>query len=127
MHHSRLAAIVIDCRTDDLPAEAAFWGGALGLAVKPPKTEAGEGKYLDLEEAPGQPQVLLQQVDHESRVHLDIESDDVEAEVKRLESLGAKRVAQVRDWWVLEAPSGQRFCVVPPQRADFPAGAKQWS
>lgn len=126
MHHSRLAAIVIDCRTDDLPAEAAFWGGALGLAVKPPKTEEGEEKYLDLDEVPGQPQVLLQQVDHESRVHLDIESDDVEAEVKRLEGLGAKRVAQVRDWWVLEAPSGQRFCVVPPQRADFPAGARQW-
>lgn len=126
MHHSRLAAIVIDCRTDDLPQEAAFWSGALGLAVKPPKSEAGEGKYLDLEESPGQPQVLLQQVDHDSRVHLDIESDDVEAEVKRLEELGAKRVAQVRDWWVLEAPSGQRFCVVPPQRADFPAGATQW-
>lgn len=126
MHRSRLAAIVIDCRTEDLSKEAAFWSGALGLAVKPPKTEAGEEKYLDLEEVSGQPQVLLQQVDHESRVHLDIESDDVEADVTRLEALGAKRVAQVRDWWVLEAPSGQRFCVVPPQRPDFPAGASSW-
>ena len=49
---------------------------------------------------------------HSSRVHLDIESDDVDAEVARLEKLGAKRVEQVKTWWVLEAPTGQRFCVV---------------
>ena len=46
--------------------------------------------------------------------------------MKRLEALGAKRVAQVRTWWVMEAPSGQRFCVVRPQRKDFPAGATEW-
>jgi len=126
MHRSRLAALVIDCKTDDLPGAAAFWGGALGMAVKPPKSVAGEENYLDLEAKPGQPEILLQKVEHDSRVHLDIESDDVEAEVKRLEGLGAKRVAQIRDWWVLEAPSGQRFCVVPPQRGDFPEGANEW-
>ncbi len=54
----------------------------------------------------------VQNVAHESRVHLDIESDDVEAEVARLEALGAKRVAKVKTWWVLEAPTGQRFCIV---------------
>jgi len=126
MHSSRLAALVIDCQTDDLPREAAFWGAALGLAVKPPKTEAGEEIYLDLAEVAGQPQILLQKVTHPSRVHLDIETDDIEAEVRRLEALGAKRVTQIRDWWVLEAPSGHRFCVVPPQRGDFPAGATTW-
>jgi hypothetical protein len=68
----------------------------------------------------------LQQVEHESRVHLDIETDDIEAEVKRLEALGAKRIGNVRSWCVMEAPSGQRFCVVKPQRADFPTGATQW-
>jgi len=126
MHHSRLAALVIDCQTDDLPREAAFWGAALGRPVKPPKTEAGEGNYLDLDMVAGQPQILLQKVAHPSRVHLDIETDDIEAEVKRLEALGAKRVAQIRDWWVLEAPSGHRFCVVSPQRSDFPAGTTAW-
>jgi len=126
MHHSRLAALCIDCQTDDLSRDAAFWGGVLGMKVLPQTTEEGEEKYRALEEAAGQPQVILQQVDHPSRVHLDIESDDIEAEVKRLEALGAKRVAQVRSWWVLEAPSGHRFCVVPPQRADFPAGASEW-
>ena len=74
-----------------------------------------------------QPTIAVQQVDHPSRVHLDIETDDVEAEVARLEKLGAKRVAFVRRWWVMEAPTGQRFCVVPPQRPGFPAGAKEWT
>ena len=56
---------------------------------------------------------------HASRVRLDIETNDIEAEVSRLEALGAKRVAQVKRWWIMEAPTGQRFCVVRPQRPDF--------
>jgi hypothetical protein len=40
---------------------------------------------------------------------------------------GAKRVAQVKRWWVLEAVTGQRFCVVRPQRPDFDAHANSWS
>lgn len=124
MHRSRLAAIVIDCRTDDLGRETAFWSAALGLPVR--KGPEGGRIYADLETPPSEPNVLLQQVEHESRVHLDIETDDVEAEVKRLEALGAQRVAQVKRWWVMEAPSGQRFCVVRPQRSDFPAGATEW-
>jgi hypothetical protein len=54
-------------------------------------------------------------------VHLDIESDDIEAEVKRLERLGAKRIASVNTWCVMEAPTGQRFCVVRPQRPGIEA------
>ncbi len=63
---------------------------------------------------------------HPSRVHLDIEADDIEAEVRRLEKLGAKRVAQVRSWWVMEAPTGQRFCVVQALRSDFAENANAW-
>ena len=37
----------------------------------------------------------------------------------RLEALGAKRVAQIKTWWVMEAPTGQRFCVIRPQSEDF--------
>ena len=64
---------------------------------------------------------------HESRVHLDIEADDVEAEVRRLERLGATRVGPVQTWYVMEAPTGQRFCVVRPQRPDFAARANAWN
>ena len=44
------------------------------------------------------------------------ETDDIEAEVARLEKLGAKRIAKVHTWVVMQAPTGQRFCVVRPQR-----------
>ena len=70
--------------------------------------------------------VLLQKVDHPSRVHLDIESDDIEAEVARLEKLGAKRLEKIQTWWVMEAPTGQRFCVIRPQRERFPADVNTW-
>jgi hypothetical protein len=32
----------------------------------------------------------------------------------------------VKRWWVLEAPTGQRFCVVRPQRPDFAERANAW-
>jgi hypothetical protein len=70
--------------------------------------------------------VLLQSVTHPSRVHVDIETDDIDAEVARLERLGARRVAHIKGWWVMEAPTGQRFCVVRPQRPDFESGANVW-
>jgi hypothetical protein len=71
--------------------------------------------------------VLVQAVTHPSRVHIDIETDDIEAEVARLEKLGARRVQFVKRWWVMEAPTGQRFCVVRPQRADLATQANVWN
>jgi hypothetical protein len=72
--------------------------------------------------------VEVQRVDHPSRVHLDIETDDIEAEVRRLEGLGAKRVGFVKRWMVMEAPTGQRFCVVKGASGgpDFQATANTW-
>lgn len=63
---------------------------------------------------------------HSSRVHLDIETDDIDLEVARLERLGAKKVEKVRCLRVLEAPSGHRFRVVKPQRPDFGEKANIW-
>lgn len=119
MHRSCLGAVVIDCRTGDLAAASAFWAAALGYPARP----TDDPLYHDLATPDGQPAVIVQKVGHESRVHLDIETDDIDAEVARLEALGAKRVAQVKTWWVMEAPTGQRFCVIRPQRDDFPARA----
>lgn len=125
MHKSRLAALVIDCGTDDLEGDSNFWGRAFGCKVlSSDKPEDRNYRQLDMPES--EPHVLLQKVDHPSRVHLDIETDDVEAEARRLEGLGARRIEKVRDWWVMEAPSGHRFCVVPPQRANFEEQANQW-
>jgi len=126
MHKSRLAGFIIDCRTDDLDAAARFWSQALGLEVRTPAQSVEASRYRTFATAPDQPHLEVQQVDHPSRVHLDIEADDIEAEVARLERLGARRIGPVRTWYVMEAPTGQRFCVVRPQRADFAARAHSW-
>jgi Glyoxalase-like domain len=120
-HRSRLAGFIIDCRTDDLAAAAGFWAAALGDR----RLRLPQGKYVRLDPQAGL-HVEVQRVEHPSRVHLDLESDDVAAEVARLERLGAKRVAAVRTWVVMEAPTGHRFCVIRAQTADFAAKAVTW-
>ena len=124
MHHSRLAGFIIDCNTTDLQRAAEFWSAALGYPLKPAAQE-NSPQYRQLQTG-DDIHIEVQKVAHESRVHLDIETDDVEAEVKRLEGLGAKRLQQVHTWVVMEAPTGQRFCVVRPQRPDFPQAAHAW-
>jgi len=70
--------------------------------------------------------VILQKVDHPSRVHFDIETDNIEAEVKRLLSLGAEIVERMEKWVIMEAPSKHRFCVIAPIRPDFEENANEW-
>jgi predicted enzyme related to lactoylglutathione lyase len=126
LHHSRLCTLVLDCRVDDLAAAAEFWSRALGKPVANIDQD-GDGRYAELETADDEPIILLQRVEHEARVHLDIETDDIEAEAKRLEALGATRVAFRHDrWWVMQAPSGHRFCIVRRQRAAFGPHLNEW-
>lgn len=126
MHRSRLSTFVIDCRNADLEAAAKFWSAALGRSVQPAQPEFPT--YRGFEMRDDEPVVMIQNVDHDSRIHLDIEADDIEAEVKRLEALGARRIEQRRTWWIMEAPTGHRFCVVRPQRQplDQLPSANQW-
>ena len=125
MHKSRLGVIVIDCEGDDIGGAEAFWSQALGCAALHSDNPQNQN-YVKLESSDGDVGILLQKVDHPSRVHVDIETDDIEAEVQRLEGLGARRVKKLPRWWVMEAPSGHRFCVVQPQRSDFDDNANQW-
>ena len=124
MHKSRLAGFIIDCKTDDLPSAAEFWGAALGMEVSALPDE--EGKYIELVEPSDRLHIEVQAVSHASRVHLDIESDDVEAEARRLEALGATRVQKIHTWWVMEAPTGQRFCVVRAKGVRLAELANTW-
>ncbi|RDS82862.1 VOC family protein [Dyella monticola] len=127
MHHSRLSTLVLDCQCDDLREATAFWSAALGKPIADVDVE-GDGSYAELETSDDEPLVLLQKVDHPSRVHLDIETDDQDAEATRLEKLGAKRIAFVKGrWWVMEAPSGHRFCIVKKQREAFGPHLNQWA
>lgn len=124
MHRSRLQSVVVDC--DDIDKGKAFWTAALGTQV------AGEDNtYVLLEPVLPELRFILQLVPEpktsKSRIHIDLESDDVEAEVRRLERLGAHRVRQVEKWWWMEDPCGNEFCVVPAKATpEFKAHAKEW-
>jgi predicted enzyme related to lactoylglutathione lyase len=125
MHRSRINGILIDCNVDDIAEAAQFWAEVLGRPVDPdhPGTR---GNYVMLETPPDEISVQIQRVRHESRVHIDIETDDIDAEVGRLENLGATVDTRMERWVVMRAPSGQRFCVVRVQRSGWPKGANAW-
>jgi Glyoxalase-like domain len=125
MHKSKLCGFIIDCQTENLPQSARFWGGALGMEVQSLPKEEGE-KYVRLLDPTEQLHIEVQKVSHASRVHLDIETDNIEAEVKRLEKLGAKRISDIYTWVVMEAPTGQRFCVVRQSSKRFDQDANVW-
>ena len=101
-----------------------FWSRALGVA--PVHSGDPTDPYVALPHALQELRVELQRVNAPSRIHLDIETDDGEAEVQRLEALGATRERQVETWWIMRAPSGHLFCVVPPQSDDFLTNAHRW-
>lgn len=124
-HYSRLSTFLLDCQVDDLAPHIEFWSRALGKPVVTDDQD-GDGKYAELRTETDEPILLLQRVEHASRIHLDIETDDVDAEVARLEKLGAKKIEKIRTWWVMEAPSGHRFCVIRQQREPFGPHVNRW-
>jgi hypothetical protein len=125
MHKSRLGELIIDCNSEDLKTAAIFWTQALGYeAISSSDTD--EENFIPLKTGPDDLEIGIQKVTHPSRVHLDIETDNIEAEVIRLETLGAKRVEKVHSWWVMEAPTGHRFCVIGVQKPSFGEKANIW-
>jgi predicted enzyme related to lactoylglutathione lyase len=116
---------LIDCEAADVDAAARFWAEALGRPMDL-KHPGSRGNYRMLETPPGELIIQIQSVSHESRAHIDIETDDIPAEVARLEKLGAKVVERLPRWVVMQAPTGQKFCVVRVQRPDFPTNANRW-
>jgi len=123
MHKSRLGTVIIDCQTDNLGREAEFWSAALGGKVEQRSTEA---RYIDVQGNSAEPHVILQKVEHPSWIHIDIETDDIDAEVKRLEGLGAIVVEKMEKWTVMEAPSKHRFCIIGARRDGFAENANVW-
>ncbi|AZP22687.1 VOC family protein [Streptomyces aquilus] len=126
-HYSRICKVVIDVPAADHDSVAAFWGAAAGapIAVVPDSPE-----YLSALLRSPRMWLYFQRLDSEEsgpRVHLDIHTDDVEAEVRRLERLGATRVRPVHSWWVMRDPAGLLFCVIqhPPGNLDD-SNAQRW-
>ena len=102
---------------------AAFWEGVLGwrrtyetgtqVVLRPPAGSGEDGHAPDLFflSVP-EPKTV------KNRLHIDLRPDDQDAEVARLEALGARRVevGQGADpsttWVVLADPEGNEFCVL---------------
>ena len=125
MHKSQMGGLIIDCEGGDLDKAADFWGQALGYPVKD-HPGLDDELYRGFDTGPNGMHIEVQRVDHPSRVHLDIETDDIDAEVQRLEALGAEKLGHIKGWVVMEAPTGHRFCVVKVQRGNFAETATEW-
>ena len=124
-HRSRLTAVLVDVPVADHEKTASFWSRALG---RDGKTYDKFPEYVVFGEAtPGVEFMVQSTGDAGPRVHLDIESDDVEAEVERLKGLGAEEVARHHSWVVMRDPAGTVFCVVQIQiKEAFEAHATTW-
>jgi predicted enzyme related to lactoylglutathione lyase len=131
MHRSRVAYFTID--VDDLDAAVAFWSSALG-AITEPGGPTSRHIYRKLRLADADIRILLQRTDDvkasKNRVHLDLETDDVEAEVRRLEALGASRwdhqTERGFDFWVMRDPWGNEFCVLQVMYPELLAQQTPW-
>lgn len=109
MPQRTLSTLVIDCQTTSLDTALAFWSAA--LHAEPSADNDPDGRYQALTGAGID--VLVQRVEWPSSYHVDIEADDVDLEADRLEALGATRKRKIKSWWVMRAPTGHDFCVVP--------------
>jgi hypothetical protein len=106
-----VSVIVIDVPPEDHDREMAFWQAATG---RPLTRVDSHPEYHGTALPSGENWLLIQRLGQgPARMHLDIRTDDLPAEVARLEELGAQRVAQVHSWQVMLDPAGLPFCVVP--------------
>lgn len=126
MHRSRIGVVLIDHPRDGFDRVADFWSAARGSNRRP---DGDEPVYDSLEPIAGGIMLELQRTGEGTppRVHLDIETDDVEAEVARLTDHGASIVTRHPTYVVMRDPGGLVFCVVPVQTGhDFDAYAATW-
>lgn len=111
--------VVVDCA--DLERAARFWAGVLGYS------DAGGDSptYRSVLPADGPGvEILLQRTPDakrgKNRLHLDLRTRDLDAEMSRVLALGAKRqsAAPIEEngwvWHVMEDPDGNEFCVIQP-------------
>jgi predicted enzyme related to lactoylglutathione lyase len=127
MHRSRLTAAYFDIPPADFAAEVSFWAGALGRAVRRDDKDPDYVEFEGLVSGLGMMVQRLGEGGDGARVHLDIETDDIEAEVRRLEGIGAERVEWIDTWQVMRDPAGLKFCVVGVQSPEeFEANAVTW-
>lgn len=132
MHRSRICHFVID--VPDLDQGVTFWTGALD-GVEEETSETSRQIYRRIRLPDSEIRILLQKTGDrktsKERMHIDLETDNVEDEVKRLEALGAVRWDHQQergfDFWVLQDPWGNEFCVLQEEFPELLAGRRAWS
>lgn len=122
MHRILLREVIIDAPSKDVDAVTAFWSGALAATPHPVPDEP----FVGLRDAASLPHVATQNIgdDPTPRYHLDIETDDLEAEIARLEGLGATLRTRYDDYAVMADPVGLVFCLLPPVSEEFETRSK---
>jgi hypothetical protein len=110
VHRSRVSVVLIDVPRAEAPAAAAFWSEALGVPARP---VPGEEQFTSLPGALSGLDLAIQAIDGSARYHIDIETDDLDAETARLIALGAAEVDRWLDCRILRAPGGHLLCVIP--------------
>jgi predicted enzyme related to lactoylglutathione lyase len=131
MHRSRVCHFVID--VDDLDHALAFWSEALG-ATEEHISAGSRHVYRKLRLPDSEIRILLQKTDDpkasKERMHLNLETDDVEAEVRRLEALGATRwnhqTERGFDFWIMRDPWANEFCVLQVEFPELLAQRDPW-
>lgn len=119
-----MSTVVIDVPAGDHGRELAFWEAAVGESLPRfdyPEYHGGQLHGQDF-------WLLIQQLDEgAARVHVDIHTDNLDAEVERLERLGAQRVQRAHSWWVMRDPAGLLFCVIPDDHGTLnDSNAHRW-
>lgn len=117
MHRILLREVVIDAPSEIFAAERDFWAAALLTGARQVEHYP---EFTALVDPASLSVVGLQDIGTDgARFHVDLETDDVEAEVARLVRLGAEKVSDGRTWTVLRDPAGLLVCVVPAESPDF--------
>jgi predicted enzyme related to lactoylglutathione lyase len=111
-------AYVVTLDSSDPQRLAPFWAEALHYRANP-----YHPPYLTLTDPTDKsPELVLQKVPeakrNKNRMHLDLFGDDMEAEARRMQSLGARRISAEpltgssgNRWIVMADPDGNEFCV----------------
>ncbi|SOE10129.1 hypothetical protein SAMN05877838_0754 [Hoeflea halophila] len=122
MHKSRLSAIVVDCHTDHIEHAAGFWSQLLGQ----PSHVDDDGRRATILAADKGVSLVIEAVQDEARIHFDIETDNLAAEIRRIEELGGKKITVVDHSVIMEAPTGHRFRVTGPNSHVLPSSGNVW-
>jgi len=107
----RRYTLMIDVESNAFRKGVRFWSEALGA----PARHSGDptDPYIELPAANGDMHIEVQKINSPSRYHLDLYAPDVDKEARRLEALGALKVKRESSWWVMQAPTGHLFCIIP--------------